>query len=217
MNNNNAMLESAVLEIAKKTEEILDEKIRKMQEIENMGDNELEELRERRKEGMRRQAERRERMRLLGHGEYRVCTDEKDFFAQAKTSDRLVVHFGRNATPRCEILDGHLKKLCRTHFETKFLFCNAEKSPFLADRLNIRVLPSLVLVKGGKVVEVLVGFEQFGNRDDFSTSAMERVLHSKHGIIDEPPVTASSSSSSSSGRGQRSERELEETEEDDDY
>jgi thioredoxin-like negative regulator of GroEL len=40
-------------------------------------------------------------------------------------------------------------------------------------KLGIKVLPAVVLFKGGVSVDRLVGFEQLGGRDDFSTAVLE--------------------------------------------
>lgn len=59
-------------------------------------------------------------------------------------------------SPVVQILDEHLGKLAPEHLETKFVKLNAEKSPFLTQKFNIRMLPTMALVKGGKVVDYVV-------------------------------------------------------------
>lgn len=41
------------------------------------------------------------------------------------------------------------------------------------ERLKIRVLPTICLVKNGKTKDYVVGFTDLGNSDDFSTEMME--------------------------------------------
>ena len=41
------------------------------------------------------------------------------------------------------------------------------------DRLKIKVLPTVVLVKNGKTKDFVVGFTDLGNTDNFSTEMME--------------------------------------------
>ena len=53
---------------------------------------------------------------------------------------------------------------------------DAEKSPFLADRLKIRILPTLVLIKDGKTDHSIIGFDEMGGRDDFAPSVLEQLL-----------------------------------------
>ena len=48
-------------------------------------------------------------------------------------------------------MDAHLEKLAQQHMETRFVKLDAEKSPYLTDKLRIFMLPTLALVKSGKV------------------------------------------------------------------
>jgi hypothetical protein len=112
----------------------------------------------------------------LGHGRYLEMNDTKDFFNAAKKSQRMIVHFYRSVTARCEIVDAHFHKLAPQHLETKFVRIDAEKSPFLVERLGIILLPTIVLIKDGKTEHSIHGFDEFGGSDDFSTSDMAYVL-----------------------------------------
>ena len=87
-----------------------------------------------------------------------------------------MVHFYRPATRRCEVVDKHLTALARKHLETKFLRVDAEKSPFLAERLKIWMLPTLVLVKQGRTEHSIVGFDELGGSDNFTTAQLEQLL-----------------------------------------
>ena len=117
-----------------------------------------------------------------GHGEYRELHDEKTFFDALKKSARAVVHFYRPSTRRCEIVDRHLAALARKHVETKFVRVDAEKSPFLAERLKIWMMPTIVLVKEGKTEKSIVGFDELGGSDNFTTEALEALLL-KEGVL----------------------------------
>ena len=48
---------------------------------------------------------------------------------------------------------------------------NAEKAPYLTEKLRIFMLPTLALVKKEKVVDYVVGFDELGGKDDFTTEA----------------------------------------------
>ena len=117
-----------------------------------------------------------------GHGEYRDVHDEKQFFEALKKSSRAVVHFYRPSTRRCEIVDRHLGQLARKHIETKFVRVDAEKSPFLAERLKIWMMPTIVLVKEGKTEKSIIGFDEMGGSDAFTTAQLEALLL-KHEVI----------------------------------
>ncbi|CAF2032116.1 unnamed protein product [Brassica oleracea] len=64
----------------------------------------------------------------------------------------------------------------KQHIETRFVKIQAEKSPFLAEKLKIVVLPTLALIKNTKVDDYVVGFNELGGRDDFSTEDLEERL-----------------------------------------
>jgi thioredoxin-like negative regulator of GroEL len=53
---------------------------------------------------------------------------------------------------------------------------NAEKSPFLTERLKVWMLPTLALIRSGKTVDYVVGFQDLGGVDDFPTSVLEARL-----------------------------------------
>ncbi|KAA0202612.1 hypothetical protein HAZT_HAZT007713, partial [Hyalella azteca] len=96
-----------------------------------------------------------------GHGEYQELSEEKEFFETTKKSENVICHFYREGFERCKIVDKHFALLCKKHIEAKFY------------RLNIRVLPTLVVVKDGKTKDYIIGFSELGNVDDFSTEMLE--------------------------------------------
>ncbi|TVU42170.1 hypothetical protein EJB05_08562, partial [Eragrostis curvula] len=165
------ILEQQVLSVAKAVEDKLDEEIAA---LERLDPDDIEALRERRILQMRRAAERRAKWRALGHGEYSEVP-EKEFFAAAKASERLVCHFYRDNWP-CKVLDKHLLILAKQHVETRFIKVHAEKAPFLTEKLRIAVLPTLAIVKNAKVEDYVVGFDELGGKDDFSTEDLEERL-----------------------------------------
>ena len=87
---------------------------------------------------------------LKGHGVYKEIPSEKDFFDEIKSSKRAVVHFYRPTTDRCTIFDKHLEIIAPKYLEARFVKLNAEKAPFLCERLNIRVIPTLLLIVDGQ-------------------------------------------------------------------
>lgn len=165
------ILEKQVLSAAKAVEDKLDEEIAA---LDRLDPDDIEALRERRIQQMRRAAERRAKWRALGHGEY-TEVPEKEFFSIAKASERLVCHFYRDNWP-CKVVDKHLSALAKQHVETRFVKVHAEKAPFLTEKLRIVVLPTLAIVKNAKVEDYVVGFDELGGKDDFSTEDLEERL-----------------------------------------
>ena len=153
-----------------------------LERLDHMDEDELDKLRNRRLDQMKKMASQRSEWIAKGHGEYREVVDQKRFFEELKQSSRAIVHFYRPTTRRCEILDKHLDILARKHVESKFLRVNAEKSPFLVERLKIWMMPTVVLIKEGKTDHSIVGFDELGGRDDFSTETLERLM-ATHGAV----------------------------------
>lgn len=162
-----------LLQTLEAEEEKLDEKLRKM---DNLDEDDLEKIRRKRIQEMKKKHEQKQKWLKAGHGKYREVPDEKSFFQELKHCERAVAHFYRNTTRRCEILDGHFEKLAPKHVETKFIKVNAEKSPYLAEKLNIWCLPTTVLIKNGKTDHSLIGFNDMGGDDNFPTETLENVL-----------------------------------------
>lgn len=57
-----------------------------------------------------------------------------------------------------QVMDKHMSILAKQHLETRFVKINAEKSPYLAEKLRIIVLPTLALIKNAKVDDYVVMF-----------------------------------------------------------
>jgi len=160
-------------------EDAVDEEIGK---LDRMDEDELDGLRRKRLDQMKRIAKQKAGWAAAGHGVYGELTDEKEFFGELKKSKRAVVHFFRPSTWRCDVIDKHLAILAPKHPETRFLKVNAEKSPFLVDRLRIVMLPTVTLIKDGVTDHAIIGFDEMGGADDFPTEALEAVLFS-HGLV----------------------------------
>ncbi|XP_030057274.1 thioredoxin domain-containing protein 9 [Microcaecilia unicolor] len=164
------VIENQMLQTTKIKEEQLDKELEK---LDKMDEDELERLKERRLEALKKAQQQKQEWLSKGHGEYREIPSERDFFQEVKESKNVVCHFYRDTTFRCKILDKHLAALAKKHIETKFLKLNVEKAPFLCERLRIKVIPTLALVKDGKTKEYVVGFSDLGGTDDFTTETLE--------------------------------------------
>ncbi|XP_067842342.1 thioredoxin domain-containing protein 9 [Heptranchias perlo] len=164
------VLEHQMLQTTEIVEQHLDTEIEK---YEKMDTDELEQLREKRLESMKKAQHQKQEWLSKGHGEYKEIPSEKDFFQEVKESKNVVCHFYRDTTLRCKIVDKHLAILAKKHFETKFIKLNAEKAPFLTERLRIKIIPTLALVKDGKSKDYIVGFDDLGCTDNFTTETLE--------------------------------------------
>ncbi|CAI9104324.1 OLC1v1002973C2 [Oldenlandia corymbosa var. corymbosa] len=193
------ILEQQLLTVAKVVEDKIDDEIAA---LDKMDMDDLEALRERRLQQMKKMAEKRSRWISLGHGEYSEIPNEKEFFSVVKASERVVCHFYRDNWP-CKVVDKHLSILAKQHIETRFVKIHAEKSPYLAEKLRITVLPTLALIKNAKVDDYVVGFDELGGKDSFSTEELEERLAKAQVIIFEGESSLHSSRSKGQTRSVR--------------
>ncbi|XP_051114465.1 thioredoxin domain-containing protein PLP3B-like [Andrographis paniculata] len=148
-----------------------------------MDDPELEKLHADRIAALKKDAEKRQVMKMQGHGEYREIT-EADFLGEVTGSEKVICHFYHREFYRCKIMDKHLKALAPKHFTSKFIKLDAENAPFFVTKLGIKTLPCVILFRKGVATDRLVGFQDLGGKDDFATRTLETFLLKK-GIIDE--------------------------------
>jgi hypothetical protein len=112
---------------------------------------------------------------------------EKEFFKEMKGEERLLCLFYRESPP-CHVMMKHLRALAASHIETRFLMIEAEKAPFLAERLKIWMLPTLAIVKKEKTTDYIVGLDELGGVEDFDAGVLEsRLIQS--GVLFDRRVT----------------------------
>jgi len=188
-----------ILQAHKQQEEAITDEINRYDALLNIKDDEvLEALREKRLSQMRQSRDKKEKWRSLGHGTYSALGEgqhgadiARAFFEAAKRSERLVVHFHRKTTRSCDVFHAHLESLAREHVETRFVKIDvgaAEEggggsgSAYLVEKMGIRVMPTLLIVKDRKAVHQMRGFDELGGVEDFSGAVLAYVLGC-HGAI----------------------------------
>lgn len=165
----NAM-EQQLVNAAKAVEQQLDAEIEK---LDKMDEDDIESLRRKRMQQMKKAQDQKREWLSLGHGKYEEIAEEKDFFDVCKKSKNVACHFYRDSTFRCKIVDKHFEILAAKHIECRFVKINAEKCPFLTQRLKIKVIPTMLLTKDAKTKDYIVGFDDLGGTDEFSTEMLE--------------------------------------------
>ncbi|KAF5937567.1 hypothetical protein HYC85_025073 [Camellia sinensis] len=100
-------------------------------------------------------------------------------------------------------MDKHLSILAKQHIMTCFVKIHAEKSPFLAEKLKIVVLPTLAFVNSAKVDDYVVGFNELGGTDEFSIEKLEERLAKAQVIFFESESSLNPSKSSAKSRSVR--------------
>jgi hypothetical protein len=109
-------------------------------------------------------------------GGYNEKTEKEFFEIIDNKKERVIVHFFHRDFIRCKIIDKHLANIAYKHPETLFIRINAQQSPFLVGKLKIKVLPVVYYFENGNVKDIVVGFEEFGNGDDFKELEFTRRL-----------------------------------------
>jgi hypothetical protein len=180
INDNIAVLQGVMHQAARAQEEMMDEELKR---LENLDEDDLERMRQQRLEELKAKARQKQMFRRKGHGSYTEVTNEKEFFAATKASPRVACHFYRPTSKYCTYVDKHLDRIAKTRLECKFIKINAEKSPYLCEKLHIWMMPSIVLVVDRKTSHTICGFDELGGTEKFSTRDMEVVL-ANHGMID---------------------------------
>ncbi|KAF9360418.1 hypothetical protein BGX34_007784 [Mortierella sp. NVP85] len=161
-----------------------DETIDRKDEDKELDDDELfEELenddygtasfREQRIEELKEEMTRKKLVIENDHGSYKNITNEKEVMDITTKTKHCVVHFYHSDFRRCMIVDRHLEALAKKHIMTRFIKIKVEDAPFLVEKLQIKVLPCVISFTDGIAVDRLIGFEDLGNTDNFSTTMLE--------------------------------------------
>eukprot|EP00915_Cephaloidophora_sp_WS-2016_P003888 GHVH01005263.1.p2 GENE.GHVH01005263.1~~GHVH01005263.1.p2 ORF type:complete len:248 (+),score=45.87 GHVH01005263.1:1412-2155(+) len=156
-----------------------------MQQLDKVLDNEdmIEKIRRKRIAQLKATQMKQEKYTSLGHGKLSTIQDQKEFFTVAQKSDQVICHFFTTTNRRCDIVDARLTELAGAHMNLKCVRIDAEKSPFIAERLNIFMIPSIVLIKNGKSVHTVSGFDELGGTDSWSLDALRTIL-ADHELLD---------------------------------
>ena len=134
-----------------------------------------QELEKRRKTAESKREEMAKKVKTEKYGNYTEII-ETEFLDTMLKNDKVVCHFYHKDFERCKIIDKHLQIISQQHRETLFVKINAEKTPFFTAKLNVRVLPTIILFVKGKAIHRFIGFQDFGMNDDFPTINLARQL-----------------------------------------
>lgn len=136
-------------------------------------DSILAKLREKRLQELKSQSKQKQEWSFQGHGHYTEIVQD-EFLPLVTKSKYSAVHFYHNDFERCKIVDKHLSILSQRYLGTRFAKLNAAKTPFFVQKLQIKVLPTIVLFKNGVAIDRVVGFDELGGNDDFTTQTLAR-------------------------------------------
>jgi len=102
--------------------------------------------------------------------------DERAAIDAIQCSDHAVVLFHSDDFDACCVMLGHLDHIAKKFPKTKFILVLAETAIFLAQKMKVQTLPSIVCVVNGKVVDKIVGLKDFGDCMDFKSDVVIRRL-----------------------------------------
>jgi len=163
-------IQQQVVGAAQVVESIVDAEL---QRLDNLDSDDIQQIRQQRLKEMKKMATRKEEWIQIGHGQYQELKDEKEFFDEQKKSERFICHFYREATFRCKIVDKHMEILAKKHIESRFVKIDAERAMWLAQRLKIKVLPTIACILNSKTKDYIIGFDDLGGVDEFPTEMLE--------------------------------------------
>ena len=123
MANPNVMSQVATV-VAGDMEKAIDAEIDR---LDNLNEDDFQELRRRRIEEMRKDANNKEKWKREGHGKLIELSEEKEFFDLVKRSQRVVALFCRAGNKFADDLKDHLAVIAQHHMETRFVLLDAEK------------------------------------------------------------------------------------------
>merc|ERR1712178_86890 len=158
-----------------------------LQRVENLEEEDLAKIKANRLKEMRRKAEEEQMNKHNGHGELSKINDLQEFFAAAKKSNRMIVIFTRNSNKYGKAMLEHAEVLAQRHLEARFLWVDAENAPFLTDRLNIYMLPTIVCIQDNKVHKQHNGLNEIDGSGKYTSGTLEYLLHVDD-MLDEAPL-----------------------------
>merc|ERR1711977_54464 len=123
---------------------------------------------------------------MNGHGKLTKINDQQEFFAAAKVSVRLICIFTRNSNKYGKAMLEHAELLAGKHLEARFIWVDAENAPFLTDRLNIYMLPTIVCIKDNKVHKQHNGLNEIDGSGKYTSGMLEYLLQCDEMLDDAP-------------------------------
>ena len=178
------MMEMAAAQALLSVEAALDDEMEKMSKLD---EDDYSKIRANRIAEMKKKAEQQQQAVGNGHGKLDKITDQQEFFGYGKRSDRLVAIFTRNSNKYGKAMLEHAELLAQRHLEAKFVWVDAENAPFLTDRLNIFMLPTIVCIKNNKVHKQHNGLNEIDGSGKYTSGMLEYLLHTDE-MLDEAPL-----------------------------
>ena len=178
------MVDQQLAQTLLSVEAALDDEINK---VDNLDEDDLSRIKAKRIEEMKKKAEQQASNKFNGHGSLAKINDQQEFFGACKKSDKVVCIFTRNSNKYGKAMLEHAELLAQRHLEARFIWVDAENAPFLTERLNIYMLPTIVCIKDNKVHKQHNGLNEIDGSGKYSSGMLEYLLFCDE-MLDEAPL-----------------------------
>merc|ERR1711970_1051020 len=99
----------------------------------------------------------------------------------------VIVLFTRESNKYGKAMKEHMTLLAQKHMEARFVWVDAENAPFLTERLNIFMLPTIVCIKDNKVHKQHNGLNEIDGSGKHTSGMLEYLLHCDE-MLEEAPL-----------------------------
>lgn len=117
-----------------------------------------------------------------GFGQIKVFENESELIRNLKNlKNTVILNFSINTFQNCIKMNSYLKELSSKNLLVQFFQIDPTLAPFFTKKLNIKVLPCLIIYgKNGVEIDKVIGFDGINDYNDF-----EKRLNKK-GILERP-------------------------------
>eukprot|EP00801_Mesodinium_rubrum_P010932 Mrub_10993.p1 GENE.Mrub_10993~~Mrub_10993.p1 ORF type:complete len:190 (+),score=62.20 Mrub_10993:1-570(+) len=161
--------------VATQYEQAIDDQLNYYENLMN-DDEELKKIREKRMKEMQQNEMDKRNWERNGHGSITEITDQKEFFNISKQSRKVLALFYTRANKWSGPITELLSLLCQKHMEVKVVRVDAEKAPFLVEKLKIWMIPTIMCIKDQKTEQSLVGLDEIDCKGKLSIEKVENTL-----------------------------------------
>ncbi|KAL4735487.1 thioredoxin-like protein [Aspergillus similis] len=128
-----------------------------------------------------------QRTTLVEDSLYPTLKSDQALLDYTTQTQRCVIHFAHPEFVRCATMDDHIRALASRHQDVRFARVDVRETPFVVEKLKIRVLPCVIGFSDGVAVERVLGFEGLGpggtaGLEGFNTASLEKRLL-RNGIL----------------------------------
>ncbi|KAJ6123600.1 hypothetical protein N7471_010917 [Penicillium samsonianum] len=118
---------------------------------------------------------------LIQNEVYPTLSSDQSVLDFTTRTSRCLVHFAHPDFARCAVMDMRLGELANVHYEVSFARVDVRNTPFIAQKLGIKVLPCVIGFKDGVGLDRVVGFEGLDARgfdgvEGFDVRVLEKRL-----------------------------------------